>query len=45
MYVFCMDLKTNSDFLPLYNWMTRFHNWNWHCLLRGTSRIFKYNSG
>ena len=44
-YVFCMDLRTNSDYFPIQHWMTCFYNRDWVCLLRGTDWVFKYNSG
>ena len=25
-YTFCMDLKTNSDYFPIQNWLTDFYN-------------------
>ena len=39
--VFCVDLRTNSDYFP----MTGFYNRAGECLLRGTDWILKCNSG
>jgi len=41
-YVFCVDLKTNSDFF-LYTEITYrfFYNRRRECLLRGTNWVFK----
>ena len=44
-YVFCVDLRTNSDYFPIQHQLTGFHNRDGVCLLRGTDYIFKYNSG
>jgi len=35
-YVFCVDLRTNSDYFPLQHLLTGFHNRDGQCLLRGT---------
>ena len=43
-YVFCVDLRTNSDYFPIQHWLTGFYNREGVCLLRGTDWIFKYNS-
>ena len=44
--LFYMDLRTNSNYLPLYHSVTGFYNWEEMCFLRGTDRwVFKYNSG
>jgi len=43
-YVFCVDLRTNSDYFPIQHWLSGFYNWDGVCLLRGTDWIFKYNS-
>jgi len=43
--VFCMDLRTNSDYLPTQHYTAGFHNRGGLCLQRGTSRILKYVSG
>jgi len=43
-YVFCMDLRTNSDYFPIQHWLTGFYNWDGVCLLRGTDWVFIYNS-
>ena len=39
-YVFCVDLRTNSDYFPIQHWLTGFYNWDGVCLLRGTDWIF-----
>ena len=38
-YVFCVDLRTNSDYFPIQQWLTGFYNRDGLCLLRGTSCI------
>ena len=38
-YVFCVDLRTNSDYFPIQHWLTGFCNRDGVCLLRGTSWI------
>ena len=35
-YVFCVDLRTNSDYFPTQQWLTGFYNRDGECLLRGT---------
>ena len=40
-YVFSVDLRTNSDYFP----MIGFYNKEGVCLLCGTDWTFKYNSG
>jgi hypothetical protein len=42
-YVFCMDLKINSDYSPTHNILS-FYNRDGMCFLRGTCWTFKYNS-
>ena len=44
-YVFCVDLRTNSDYFPLQHFLTDFYNRDSECLLRGTDWMFVYNSG
>ena len=41
-YVFCVDLRTNSDYFPIQHWLTGFYNRDGVCLLRGTDWIFIY---
>jgi len=43
-YVFCVDLRTNSDYFPIQHWLTGFYNRDGVCLLRGTDWVFIYNS-
>jgi hypothetical protein len=35
-YVFCVDLKTNSDYFPIQHELTGLYNRDEECLLRGT---------
>jgi hypothetical protein len=35
-YVFCVDLRTNSDYFPIQHELTGFYNPDGVCLLRGT---------
>jgi hypothetical protein len=35
--VFCVDLRTNSDYFTVHHWLVSFYNWDGVCLLRGTS--------
>ena len=35
-YVFCVDLRTNSHYFPIQHLLTGFHNPDAMCLLRGT---------
>ena len=44
MYVFCVDLRTNSDYFPIQHELFGFYNWDGVCLLCGTDWIFIYNS-
>jgi len=44
-YVFCVDLRTNSDYFPIQHWLAGFYNRDGVCLLRGTDWIFIRNSG
>ena len=44
-YVFCVDLRTNSDYFTVQRWLVGFYNWDGVRLLRGTSSLFIYNSG
>ena len=41
-YVFCVDLRTNSDYFPIQHQLTGFYNRDGVCLLRGTDWIFIY---
>jgi len=43
-YVFCVDLRTKSDYFPIQHWLTGFYNWDGPCLLRGTDWVFIHNS-
>jgi hypothetical protein len=40
-YVFCVDLRTNSDYFTVQHWLTGFYNWEGVCLLRGTFYILR----
>jgi hypothetical protein len=40
-YVFCVDLRRNSDYFPTHHWLTGFYNRSRECLLRGTNWVFK----
>jgi hypothetical protein len=42
-YVFCVDLRTNSDYFSLQHYLTGFYN-RGRCLLCGTNWVFKLNS-
>jgi len=42
-YVFCVDLRTNSDYCTIQRWPTGFYNWDGVCLLRGTDWMLKCN--
>jgi len=44
-YVFCTDLRTNSDYFPIQLQLNAFHNRNGGCLLRGADWVFEYNVG
>ena len=35
-YVFCVDLRTNSDYFTVQHWLVGFYNRDGECLLRGT---------
>jgi hypothetical protein len=39
-YVFCLDLKTNSDYCPIQLQLTGFYNRDTECLLRGTNEPY-----
>ena len=41
-YVFCVDLRTNSDYFRIQHELTGFYNRDGVCLLRGTVWIFIY---
>ena len=43
-YVFCMNLRTNSRYFPIQHLLNGFYNRDAVCLLRGTDWIFKCNS-
>jgi len=40
-YVFCVDLITNSDYFSIQNWLICIYNRGRECLLRGTDWVFK----
>ena len=40
-YVFCVDLRTNSDYFTVQQWQVGFYNWDGVCLLRGTFYILR----
>ena len=40
-YVFCVDLWTNSHYFPIQHQLTGLYNRDWVCLLRGTDWVFK----
>ena len=44
-HVFCVDLRTNSDYFPIRHQLVDFYNRDGVCLLHGTDWIFIYNSG
>jgi hypothetical protein len=39
--VFCVDLRTNSDYFSIQHWLTGFYNRGSECLQRGTDWVFK----
>ena len=39
-YVFCVDLRTNSDYVPIQHQLSGFYNRDEVCLLRGTNWVF-----
>ena len=41
-YVFCVDLRTNSDYFTVQHWLVGFYNRDGQCLLRGTDWVFIY---
>ena len=41
-YVFCVDLRTNSDYFPIQHLLTGSYNRDRVCLLRGTDWALKY---
>jgi len=41
--VFCVDLRTNSDYCNIQHQLTGFYNRDGVCLLRGTDWVFKYD--
>jgi len=43
-YVFCVDLRTNSDFFPIQHGLISFYGRDGVCLLRGTDWNSIYNS-
>jgi len=43
-YVFCVDLRTNSDYFSIQHQVTGLYNRDGECLLRGTDWIFICNS-
>ena len=40
-YVFCVDLRTNSDYFSIQHKLTGFYNRDRECFLRGTNCVFK----
>ena len=42
--VFCIYLRTNSDWCHLHHKLIGFYNRDEKCLLRGTNWVFKYSS-
>ena len=44
-YVFCVDLRTNSYYFPIQHQLTGFYNQDGVSLLRGTDWVFKCHSG
>jgi len=44
-YVFCVDLGTNSYYFPIQHKLTGFYNPDEKCLLRGTDWVCIYNLG
>ena len=42
-YVFCVDLRTNSDYFLMQHQLTGFYNREGECLLRGTDWVFKHS--
>ena len=44
-YVFCVDLRTNSDYFPIQHSLTGLYNRDGVCLLSGTNWVFKCNLG
>ena len=40
-YVFCMDLRINSDYFPVQHLLIGFYNRDGVCLLRGANWVFK----
>jgi len=43
-YVFCVDLRANSDYFTIQHSLAGFYKRDGVCLLRGTSWIFNYDS-
>jgi len=39
--VFCVDLRTNSDYFTVQHWLVGFYNWDGVCLLRGIFYILR----
>ena len=42
-YVFCVDLRTNSDYFTVQHQLTGFYNRDGVCLLRRTYWVLKFN--
>jgi len=40
-YVFCVALRTNSNYFTVLHWLVGFYNWDGVCLLRGTFYILR----
>jgi hypothetical protein len=45
LYVFCVDLRTNSHYFPIQHELSGLYNRDGLCLLRGTDWVLKCNSG
>jgi len=43
-YVFCVDLRTNSDYFPIQYELTGFYNRDGECLLCGTDWVFIFQA-
>ena len=41
--MFCVDLRTNSDYFPIQHKITGFYNQDGECLLHGTDWGLKYS--
>jgi hypothetical protein len=43
-YVFSVDLRTNTDYVTVQHLLVGFYNWDGKCLLRGTTWVFQPNT-